>query len=835
MGSLMYDIRQSIIQLRRAPFLTIVAVVTLALGIAPVAAIAGLLDQIVIRGVGIDKPSQLVVLKYVGANEGKLLSRIDGHYYFSYPIYRDLRKYSSSFQGLAATAWARAAVKRGASRAQVIDTELVSGNYFDVVRAKPLLGRLLLDSDESYSGTDPVVVLSYGYWKGECGGAANIVGQHVLVNGAPFVVVGVADRSFTSIVVGDRPSMFLPITSAEQIIPGAGALRDRRYSWLNIFGRLRSETTSKRAEVELSPVWHSLRADELQQMGNGNSEFRKHFLDDSHLQFKAGITALSPLREQIAGASTVLLAIALLLMLIAGTNVGGLFLVRLAHRSREVAVRRALGATRERITQLLVIESLWISVFATTVGLILAPAISKYLANAISVSSGGSILIEPSVDLRVLAYCAGAAILVCLLGNLTPLAQAWYTEESLLVKTQISYARRHSLFRKLSVAGQLALCGILFAAAIMGVSTLRTLSSVNVGFDTNNLVTFRLDPRFAGYDRQRYSPMYENLLNRLKIMPGIQAVAMTTDPELSDTNQGNNISIPGYVAHSDDEMVVEHPRVTPRYFRAMGIPLLAGREFEGSDRSSSRKVAIVNQSFARHFYGGDPSLSVGHYLAASGDERPDTEIIGVVGDIKHTGIREPIERTMYTPYFQDPLVRSVAVYTRTTIDPDTMTNTLTAAVREVDPLLAVEDVRTMKEQIKYDLAQERAVAFLGSAFALLALLITGVGLYALISHSVESRMYEFAVRMALGANRQQVRKCILREISILVTTASLISLVCALLLNQLVQHGLFTTSPVEPAVLAGVVLGLLTLAVGAALLPASRASKIQPASALRYE
>jgi putative ABC transport system permease protein len=822
-------------QLFRRPSLTIVAVLTLASAVAPMATIVGLLDQVVIRGIHIDKPSELAVLKYVGANDGKELSRTDGHYYFSYPMYRELRRYASSFQGLAATAWTRAAIQWGGGRATIIDTELVSGNYFDVVRAKPVLGRLLLNSDESFPGGSPVLVLGFAYWQQECGGAQNVIGQHVLINGSPFVVVGVASRSFTSIIVGDRPSVFVPITMAERVMPDGGMLSDRRYSWINVFGRIKSQITSKRAEAELAPLWHSLRADELQEMGSTGPEFRKRFLDQSFLQLESGITTLSPLREQISGGAAVLLAISLVLSLIACANVGGLFLVRSARRSREVAVRRALGASRLRIAQLLALEGLWIAMLAASVGLILAPALAKYLADTISATSGGSILIEPSVDIRMLACCAAAGILFCLLCSIAPLAQAWYTEESLILKAQMSYVRRQSFLRKVSVAGQLALCGVLVAAALMCVSTLQKLRSVNVGFNTNNLVTLRLDPRLAGYSQPQYLPLYQALLSDLTTTAGVRAVALTTDPELSDTNQGNNIAIPGYLPNGGDVMVVEHPRVSARYFQTMQIPLLTGREFTDADRIGTHKVAVVNESFVRHFFGSQPALAIGHYVAASADATPDTEIVGVVADIQHTGIREPVDRTMYTPYLQDPIARSVAVYVRTSIDPNLMKAVLVAGVTHFDPLLAVEECRTMKEQIGYDLAQEQALAFLGSAFAALALLITGVGTYALISYSVESRIYEFAVRMALGANRRTVRLGILLEVAILVIVASVISLGLVLVLNQLVRHGLFKTSPIDPAVFGGVLVGLLTLALGAALIPAERASRVEPAIALRYE
>lgn len=390
-------------------------------------------------------------------------------------------------------------------------------------------------------------------------------------------------------------------------------------------------------------------------------------------------------------------------------------------------------------------------------------------------------------------------------------------------------------FRHFAVAFQIGLSLVLLVGAGLFIRTLRNLKSLNVGFPTDHLVTFRIDPSLAGYQRSEDREVDARVLQTLSQTPGVRSVAGTTDPELANRGVSNNITIAGYAAHEDEDMNVEHPRVTPGYFSGMGVPLIAGREFTDGDREGTQKVAVVNESFARRFF-GSPERALGHYFATgAGQVKPDTEIVGVVKDAKHENLRSEIRKATFTPYLQENDPGAMTYYIRTVQPADTAESTIRQAMQAVDAKLVLDDFRTMEEQIDDNLTAERVIAFLAETFGALAALMAAIGLYGVLAYSTARRTSEIGIRMALGATRGSVVRVVLAEVLWLAGIAVVVALPLSLLLGAAVRTQLFGISSSDPLSLAAATLLIVLVAIASATLPARRAAKISPIVALRYE
>lgn len=837
MQGLFQDVRYAWRQLRKSPAFTAVAVITLALGIGANTAIFGLLDQALLRSLPVKDPQQLVILKYQGSFSGHTRSRTDEKFYFSYPMYRDLRDRNSVFSGLMATVNADVGVQ-WRNQPELVTAEVVSGNYFDVLGVRPELGRLLVQSDDTVPNANPVAVLSFDYWQRRFGADRGLLNQTILVNGHPFTVVGVAQRGFHSAVMGDTPDLFAPMMMKAQLMPGGDELEERKASWLNIIGRLKAGVSGQQAEAALGPVWYAIRAEELKQRGHSSPGFVESFLTKSHLFVLDGAKGFSPLRKDVELPLLIIMAMVGLVALMACANVGSLLLVRAAGRIREMSVRYALGAKRRRVIRQLVVEGLLLGVSGGALGILLAPRFSAVLINMIWGHERTDMPFSPHVDGRILFFNFAVAVLASLLFSLAPALQFWRPNLAPALKQQVITAGGPLRFRRIAVAVQIGLSLLLLVGAGLFMRTLRNLKSFNVGFPTDHLVTFRIDPSLAGYALDDDAALDTRVLQTLAATPGVRSVAATTDAELANNGVGNNITIAGYAAREDEDMNVEHPRISPGYFSAMGVPLLAGREFTEGDREGTQKVAIVNETFARRFFGA-PDRALGHYFATgSGTVKPDTEIVGVVKDAKHENVRSEIKPTTFTPYLQglqqhDP--GRMNYYIRTMQSPEAAESTIRQAMQRLDSKLVLADFRTMKEQIDDTLTAERVIAFLAESFGLLAALMAAIGLYGVLAYSTAQRTTEIGIRMALGATRALVVRVVLAEVLWLTGIAVAVALPLSLFLGLAVRSQLFGVSSSDPLSLVSATLLIVVVAMAAASLPAGRAAKVDPMVALRYE
>ncbi len=834
MNGLFQDLRYALRQLRKSPGFTAVAVLTLALGIGANTAIFGLLDQALLRSLPVREPDRLVLLRYSGSNTGHLSSRADGKTYFSYPMYRDLRNGNSVFSGIIATDWTQAGFE-WRNQPQLVATELVSGNYFDVLGVQPALGRLLVASDDTVPNGNPVAVLSFSYWRRQFGRDPTILNQSILVNGHPFTVIGVAQPGFHSVVMGDTPDLFVPMMMKAQVMPGTDDLENRRSSWLNIVARLKPGVSREQAEAGINPLWTAIRADELNQMQHQTDSFGENFVAKSYLSLLDGTKGFSPLRSDVETPLLIVMAMVGLVALMACANVGSLFLVRAAGRSREMSVRYALGAKRKRVVQQLLVEGLLLGLTGGVLGILLVPQVSAVLIDMIWGGTGMELPFSSQVDLRILLFNFSLAVSASLLFSLAPAVQFWRPNLVPALKQQVITGGGPLRFRRIAVGVQVGLSLLLLVGAGLFMRTLHNLKSLDVGFSTDHLVTFNVAPSLAGYPPAQDLEVDSRVLRTLTALPGVRSVAGTTDSELANDNFSNTITLAGYTARENEDMNVEHPYVSPGYFSSMGMPLLAGRELSDADRAGTQKVAVVNASFAHHFL-GDPEHALGHYVGSHGTEvKPDVEIVGVVKDAKHTGVRQEIKRTVFTPYLQEADPGAMTFYVRTWQTPESAEATIRGAMQALDSKLVLDSFRTMEQQIDDNLTAERVVAFLAESFGALAALMAAIGLYGVLAYSTAQRTSEIGIRMALGASRASVVRVVLVEVLWLTGIALAMALPASLLLGMAVRSQLFGISSSDPLTLCLATLVILVVATASALLPARRAAKVDPMVALRYE
>jgi predicted permease len=840
MNTLLHDIRYALRQLRKSPAFTLTVIVTLALGIGANAAVFTLFDQVLLRMLPVERPRELVRFEWSGAFSGSMSSfGGDTTNYFSYPMYKDLRDQNQVFTGMLAAdrtdvgvSWRNQAEDKGA--------EVVTGNYFQLLGLKPAVGRLFTQQDDTAKNANPVVVLSYDYWKTRFGASRNAVGQTVLINGHTFTILGVAPENFDSAIGGYKPGVFIPISMVEIAMPWM-APRDNlnRHDsvWLTLVARLKPGVSNSQAEASLGPLWHSLRAYELTLYKSRSERFKKNFLDNSHLKVLDDSTGFSPGRMELKTPLIILMSMAGLLVAMCAINVATLLLLRAAGRAREMSMRYALGAQRSRIVSQLLVEGGLLGIAGAAAGLALAPLVATTLVRLMTSADPGSEPYSTSIDARVLLFTLAISLVVSLLFSIAPVFHFMRPDLANALRQNAGTASKGTQhFRKLAVGAQIALSVILLGGAGLFVRTLDNLRHQSVGFEINNLLTFGLDPTISGYGEDRTPQIVINAIEALRRIPGVVTVAVTTDPELAGDTSTGNFSIQGYKPAEEEHMNFEHPRITPGYFATLRQPLLVGREFTASDAKGQPSVAVVNLAFARRFY-GSPQNALGRAIAEGGGDniKYDTTIVGVVGDSKHVDLRTAMPEAVYMPYLQQNHPTGVVVYARTTQEPRTVEAAIQQAIHQLDSTLVVDSLRTMEQQVDRSSSDERALAFLAIGFSALAMMMAAVGLYGVLAYSTEQRTREIGVRLALGAPRSNVVVLIVREMAIIAAIATAIALPSIVALARLFQSQLYGVTNFDPLTLSVTVTLIAAMAALAAALPARRAATIEPMQALRSE
>jgi len=832
MNSIMPDMRYALRQLRKTPTFALTAIVTLALGIGANTAIFTVFNQVLLRALPVEKPGELVRLTYTGTFKGRLsIFGGDIHDYFSYPMYRELRDRNSVFSGLLANSETQVgAVWK--NQPELVNAELVSGNYFDVLGVGAAAGRTLLESDDRVKEGSPVVVLSYDYWKTKFGSSSDVVNQTLLINGHPFVIVGVAAQGFSSAISGYKPRVFLPMTMRSQVTPGVDDIADPRSTWLNIVGRLKPGMSPAAAQAALTPLWKSLRTEELAKITAGSASFREGFVAKSSILLVDDAKGFSPLRDDLQTPLMILMGMVLLLAAMTCVNLTSLLLVRAAARSREFSVRYALGAARGRVLRQMLIEGLLLGTIGGGLGLLLAPMAASLLVKQITGNSG-----EPPISTArggaVLWFNVALSVGISLLFSLAPAWQMMRPRLGEALRQQsastLGGAQR---FRRTAIAMQIGLSVLLLSGAGLFLRTLHNLKSQQMGIATDHLLGFTIDPTLAGYAPKDSLAVQNRVRSVLAGLPGVRVVGGTTDPVLSGNQSINGWRVEGYPTPADETESVESPAITPDYFKTMGISLVAGRDLTEADGAAAQKVAVVNQSFALKYF-GSPQKALGHYLEKH--SKMDTQIVGVAADSKQRGVREGVIPMVYTAVAQDPLATGMQFYVRTTQSPELAENTVRAALHGLDSKLVIDSMMTMDEQIDNNVSNERMIALLATNFAFIALLMTGVGLYGVLAYATVQRTKEIGIRMALGAQRFAVVRLVLTDMTKVALAGTAVAIPLAVLLARWMRSQLFGVQPFDPVTMVGCIALTVTMVLVAAALPARRAASVEPTKALRTE
>ena len=835
-----HDLRFAVRQLRKSPGFTLTAVLTLALGIGANAAIFSLFDRVLLRMLPVERPQELVRFRWSGSFSGSMSSfGGDSFNYFSYPMYRDLRDQNKVFDGILAAEKGSVGLSWH-NQAESKDAEVVSGNYFDVLGLKPALGRLFTAQDASAKDANFVAVLGYDYWRTRFAASPEIVGQTVLINGRPFSIIGVAPAHFDSAIGGYRPGVFVPVSMVDIAIPWRAPLDDlnnHRSVWLTLVARRKPGVSIAQAQASLEPLWHALRAAELNLLKNRTERFTERFVDQSHITVLDDSMGFAPSRTDLKKPLIILLSMAALLVTLCAINVATLLLLRSAARAREMSMRYALGARRGRIVSQLLVEGGLLGLAGAGAGLALAPLVATMLVRLMTSSDPGSEPYAASVDLRVLGFTLGLALIATLVFSVAPVFHFLRPDlVGTLRQSAGTASKKSQRFRKIAVGVQIGLSVLLLGGAGLFVRTLDNLRQEKVGYQTTNLDTFWLDPSTSGYGEDRSPRIVTDAIEALARVPGVVAVAGTNDPELTGDTETSNFSIQGYKPGEDENMNFEEPRLTPGYFQTLRQPILAGREFTPADAMGQPPVAVVNLAFAKRFYGSAQN-AVGRQIAEGGGPgtKYDTTIVGVVGDIKHTDMRTTLGPAVYLPYLQMKHPTGVMIYLRTARAPEMFAGAIRQTMHQLDPTLVVDQLRTMEAQIDRTVSDERALALLAMGFSLLAMILAAVGLYGVLAYSTEQRTREIGVRLALGAPRSGVVLLVANEMVWIASIATAVALPSTVGLARLFRSELYGVTVFDPFTLLAAVVLTALMVVAATALPARRAASVEPMLALRNE
>jgi predicted permease len=829
MQAIWRDIRHVSRGLRKNPGFVLVVVLTLGLGIGANTAIFSLMDQVLLRSLPVRDPGSLVLLDGPGAFQGRTMNAMT----FSYPMYRDFRDRNDVFEGvLARFPTSMTVVWRGESERAA--GELVSGNYFELLGVGPVLGRVFNASDDQTPGAHPVAVLSHGYWLRRFGGDPSVLNQTITVNGHPLTIIGVSAPGFTGLQVGQAADVMVPVMMKPQMTPTWNDLDNRRSRWLTVMARLKPGVSRAQALAAMDVIYRQANEAEIKDIANASESFRQRFVA-KRLVMLPGHRGLSDLREQFSTPLIVLMGMVGMVLLIACANVANLLLARTTSRQREIAVRLALGAGRGRIVRQQLVESGLLALGGAAVGLILASWTGELLLAALPGDPAARSL-SSTPDMRVGLFALGLAALTALVFGLVPALQATRATVTSTLKEEagsVAGGGRQAQFRRLLVIGQVALSMLLLAGAGLFARSLFNLKSIDPGFRVENLIAFSIDPTLSGYDSPRMLAFYERMQQELARLPQVRGVSMSEVGALTGNQWGMTVRVEGYTAKEGEDMNPSVDGVGPDYFRTMGIPILAGREFSDRDTIGAPAVAIISETMAKYFFGNEPA--VGRRIGFGRSAGANIEIVGVAKDVRSLQLRDEPQRFVYIPYRQDESLTGLTFYVRTAQDGATAASAVRQTAQRLDANLPIYDMKSMTVQVDESLFVERMVAVLSVAFGVLATLLAALGLYGVMSYAVARRTREIGIRMALGAERSRVLRLVLKEVALLAGIGIAAGFVAALWFTRQVQTQLFGIQPNDPATLVAAMALLGIIAIAAGYIPARRATAIDPMAALRSE
>jgi len=836
--SVLREARLALRLLRKSPAFTAAAVLTLALGIGANTAVFTLMKLIVMDALPVREPEQLVVLhdrgpefSSYGTSLGNGMSSE-----FSYPLYRDLSSATTKvFSGMLARVQGRftSLTLRSGSDTERIEAELVSGNYFSLLGVHPWRGRLLSESDDRPNG-DAAVVLSYGFWQRQFGANPHIVNQTIRLNNYPCVVAGIAPPGFYGISLGEKTDVYAPVAMVHRLVPTApDPLPDWNYSWLTLIARLKPGVTMERAQNALAVIYPNVRDKQLPYIPGMSRGFLENFTR-RYVELTSGGKGYSSLRETLEKPLQYVFAMTGVFLLITLVNIANLLIARGSRRAREVAVRLSLGAPRSALVRQLLIESCVLSALGGVCGIAVA-----YLGTPVLLRHFNADLSETRIkthpDASVLGLSVAASLICGLLFGLGPVWQSVRTKVAENLKRESgTHTSRTGWGRRALVSGQVALSFVLVASALLLAVSLRNLRHIDPGFRTDHLIRFKVDPAAAGYSETGAANFAEELRERLGTLQNVENAAVAVTPVMENSSSGFNVAVEGYKPPTDADAQSRSDAVSPSWFSTMGIPFAAGRSFSKAEMARGYKLAVVNQTFARHFLAGRNPIGV-HFAIGGGAHGLPWTIVGVAHDSEYLNLRGHIEPLIYLPYTVRGELHELTFYVRTKGQERPVIREIRNVVKGLDARVPLSAVATMSSLIDDELFAERSLSLAAGIFAVLACVLAGVGVYGVMACMVARRRREFGIRLALGARPGVVARMVLREGAAIAVAGLILGVPAGFAASRWGREVLYGLQAVESSIWALAAAGILLVAVVTTWIPARMAADIDPQKTLREE
>ena len=834
----MKRIKVALRTLFKTPFVTFIAIISLALGIGANSATFSLMYQMLLRSLPVPEPEQLVNLAAFGPKPGmQSCSNAGGcDEVFSYPMFRDLQGMETVFTGLAGH---RVFGANLAFQGQTLDGEgvLVSGSYFPVLGLQPALGRLIAPDDDRIFGGNFVVVLSHAYWRTRFDASPNMVGETLVVNGQPMTIIGVTPQGFKGTSLGNQPAVFVPITMHGLMVPQwkDRLVENRRSYWIYVFARRKPGVSFEQARTAINVQYSAIINEVEVPLQEGMSDQTMARFKAKEMGVEDGRRGQSSIHREGRAPVLLLFTVTAVVLLIACANIANLLLARTATRATEMAVRLSVGASRYNLLGQLLVESCLLAAFGGLAGLVVARWTLVLIRSLLPPEGVATIQFELLPP--VVAFAAVLSLGTGLFFGLFPALHSTRHELVSVLKGdsgQPSGARAASRFRTLLATAQFSLSMALLISAGLFAKSLFNVSRVDIGLEVDDLITFSVSPELNNYTPEESRALFERIEDGISAIPGVTSVSAGMVPIISGSSWGTDVAVEGFEAGPDTDNNSRLNEIGPGYFRTLGIPLLAGRDFTRNDALNAPKVAIVNETFAKKF---DLKGDVVGRRMSTDTETPelDIEIVGLMPDVKYNEVKQEAPPLFVQPYRQDENIGFLTFYVRSAVPPEQLLSTIRRMIGSLDPNLPVEDVKTMKDQVRENVFVDRMISTLSAAFAVLATILAAVGLYGVLAYNVTQRTREIGLRMALGADGSRVRKLVLGQVGWMTLIGGVIGIAAAIGLGRVAQSLLFEVEGHDPIVLVSSAALLVVIALAAGFVPALYASRIDPMRALRYE
>ncbi|HXJ91377.1 MAG TPA: ABC transporter permease [Terriglobia bacterium] len=839
--TLLQDLRYGLRQLGRAPGLTAVVVLSLALGIGANTAIFSVINAAMLRMLPVQNPERLVQIGFQGRHSDNGESFAGQS--FSYPLYKELREQNQVFTGISAfNYWdsfnAYPVGSGTGGSGEPVKGQLVSANFFSVLGVNAVVGRTFAPDEDKGAGAHPVAVISYALWSRLFARDPAAIGKKLAIEGLPFTIIGVAPAHFSGVNPGRNCDVWAPVSMQPLVAPSEyDLLTSKDTNWLTLMARLKPGVSSEQARAGLDVPYQRL-LHELDTSGWSQQQ-RNNFFSRRVVLLPAA-QGTNYLREEFARPLFLLMGMVALVLLIACANVANLLLARASVREREIAIRLALGAGRHRLIRQLLTESVMLALMGGALGVLFAYWGSPVLV-ALMAQGHSQVTLDVHPDLPVLGFTLLIAVVTGLAFGLAPALRATRTRETLSVQAgsrHLTVSRAGRNLGRVLVVSQVALSLVMIVGAGLLVRTFRNLETLDPGFSRDRILLFGLDPTKAGYKDERAAQLRKQIQERIEQVPGVRSASFSFLTPISGGGWDNNAEyVEGYTPRPGENTDVYINAVGTRFFQTLGIPLILGRDFGEQDQAGSTLYMVINQTMARRFFAGRNPIDK-HVQLGPWSGRQGCEIIGVVGDSKYLSLRERVPLTTYINVAQLPPAmgpRGVTFEVSSAVPPMSLVPQVRNLLQSIDSRLSASDVNTLAEQVDSSLYQEKLVSALSTFFGVLALALACIGLYGVMAYAVARRTNEIGVRMALGAQRSRILQMVLREALLLAVIGVVIGLPAAWAATRSISSMLYGLNPADPVTILVATFLMAAVAGLAGYVPARRAARVDPMVALRYE